>query len=318
MSTENQGLAQAQRAPKNDLRSFIAGDSFKQQVALALPKHMTPDRFTRVALTALTRTPKLLECTRESLLRCLMDCSQLGLEPDGRHAHLIPYKDACTLIIDYKGLMALARRSGDVAIFRAELVKEADAFDWHNGTVTHSIYWRKDRGPTQCVYSYVKFRDGAEDWEVMTLAEVDAIRKRSRAGSSGPWVTDFDEMAKKTVIRRHSKRLTLSPEFADAVDKDDDREERPAKGREVQPAEVPLLFSGVATVPAADAPRELTARAEFWVRCERERYDTATVCFLLNRTDFLGIREPEDMTEEEASRALHSWDKLVELYGKAA
>jgi len=79
----------AKPAPKNDLRSFIAGDAFKQQVALALPQHMTPDRFARVALTALTKTPKLLDCTRESLLRCLMDCSQLGLEPDGRHAHFV-------------------------------------------------------------------------------------------------------------------------------------------------------------------------------------------------------------------------------------
>jgi recombination protein RecT len=231
----------AAKSPKNDLRSFIAGDTFKQQVALALPRHMTPDRFARVALTAITRTPKLLDCTRESLLKCLMDCSQFGLEPDGRHAHLIPYKDQCTLIIDYKGLMALARRSGQVSVFRAELVKEHDEFDWHNGMVTHSINWRLDRGKTDCVYSYVKFQDGSEDWEVLTLAEVNAIRARSRAKDSGPWVTDFDEMAKKTAIRRHSKRLTLSPEFQDAIDRDDDRPERTATGREIK-AKVPDLL----------------------------------------------------------------------------
>jgi len=216
---------------KQDIRSLLKSEQFHQQVALALPQHLTPERFARVALTALTRTPKLLECTRESLLRCLMDCSSLGLEPDNRHAHLIPYKDQCTLIIDYKGLIALARRSGDVAIFRAEIVRERDSFDWQNGVVSHGINWREDRGKTQAVYSYVKFHDGSEDWEVMTLAEVEAIRKRSRSGNVGPWQTDFDEMAKKTAIRRHSKRLTLSPEFAAALEKDDDRvEERPAKG----------------------------------------------------------------------------------------
>ena len=317
MSTEIQ-------RPKNDLRSFIAGDSFKQQVALALPQHMTPDRFARVALTALTRTPKLMDCTRESLLRCLMDCSQLGLEPDGRHAHLIPYKDVCTLIIDYKGLMALARRSGDVAIFRAELVKEADAFDWQNGTVTHSINWRKDRGQTQCVYSYVKFKDGAEDWEVMTLAEVDAIRKRSRAGSSGPWVTDFDEMAKKTVIRRHSKRLTLSPEFADAVDKDDDREERAAKGREVQPAEVPLLFSGAAAVPAVEVRSDSAANAAaaprdvFWCKVDNAGMSSTRVIVILAQNRLANIDRPEELSDEDAAAALLVWDKLVELYGKEA
>jgi len=217
---------------KKDIRSFIAGDIFKEQLALALPKHMTPDRFARVALTAMTKTPKLLECSRESLLRCLMDCSSFGLEPDGRHAHLIPYGTTCTLILDYKGLIALARRSGNVALIRAELVKENDAFSWKNGVVTHEIDWRNERGRLQAVYSYVRFTDGSEDWEPMTLDDVLAIKKRSRSGNSGPWVTDFEEMAKKTAIRRHSKRLTLSPEFNAAVERDDDRlDERQVQSR---------------------------------------------------------------------------------------
>lgn len=301
---------------KNDIRSLIAGDSFKQQVALALPKHMTPDRFARVALTALTRTPKLMECTRESLLRCLMDCSQLGLEPDGRHAHLIPYKDTCTLIIDYKGLMALARRSGDVSVFRAELVKEADEFAWENGTVTHKIDWRKDRGNTQCVYSYVRFTSGAEDWEVMTLAEVDAIRKRSRASSSGPWVTDFDEMAKKTVIRRHSKRLTLSPEFADALEKDDDRiDERPAKGREVPAAEVPALFANVAP-PAIEAPAQ-SPREAFWDKCEAEGMDMAKVMEIVRANKMSDAEYPGDLEESVCVSLMGgAWETLCGLYAK--
>ena len=204
-------MSQQLAKPAKDIRSMLQSDTFKEQVALSLPAHLTPDRFARVALTALTRTPKLMECTRESLLRCLMDCSSLGLEPNGRDAHLIPYKTECTLIIDYKGLIALARRSGDVALFRAELVKEADEFSYENGVVSHRINWRSDRGKLQAVYSHVRFHDGTEDYEPMTLAEVEAVRKRSRAGGSGPWMTDFEEMAKKTAIRRHSKRLTLSP-----------------------------------------------------------------------------------------------------------
>jgi len=242
---------------KNDIRSLLASDTFKNQVALSLPSHMTPDRFARVALTALTRTPKLMDCTRESLLRCLMDCSSLGLEPDGRHAHLIPFKDTVTLVIDWKGLVALARRSGDVAVFRAELVKEKDSFSWTNGTVTHDINWRTDRGKTECVYSYVRFKDGAEDWEVMTLAEVEAIRKRSRSPNVGPWVTDFDEMAKKTVIRRHSKRLTLSPEFSDALDKDDDRlESSVSYGKEIKEAVIPTTLP----LPSSAKPKVSRSR----------------------------------------------------------
>ncbi|TXH48893.1 MAG: hypothetical protein E6Q97_23860 [Desulfurellales bacterium] len=234
------------------IREFISGDAFKNQVALALPSHIKPDRFVRVALTTLTRTPKLADCSRETLLRCLMDCSQLGLEPDGRHAHLIPYGKDCQLIIDWKGLVALARRSGEVAVWRAELVCENDTFSWANSIVQHAIDWRKPRGAMQAVYSYVKFNDGNEDYEVMTMDEVKAIQKRSKAGTSGPWVTDFNEMAKKTVLRRHSKRLTLSPEFHEALERDYDR----LPERNVTPAPVPSI--SLAAIPAA--PEEKPAK----------------------------------------------------------
>lgn len=207
---------------KNDLKSLMVSPYAKEQFALALPKHLTVDRFVRIALTAFNKNPNLLECTQESVMSCMMDCSSLGIEPDGRRAHLIPYGNKCTLIIDYKGLIELAKRSGDVKSWSAVLICEKDVFTWHNGEITHDINWLADRGRTMAVYSHVVLSDGEHDYEVMTLAEVDAIRKRSKASGSGPWVTDFSEMAKKTVIRRHSKRLTLSPEFRDAEAKDGD------------------------------------------------------------------------------------------------
>lgn len=209
--------------PQRSVKEYLSGEAFKAEVAKALPKHLTPDRFIRVALTAITKTPKLAECTQASLFNALLNCSQLGIEPDGRRAHLIPYGKDCQLIIDYKGLIELAKRSGEVSSWGAEIVKENDEFTWKDGVVTHSVDWRKPRGEAQCVYSRVRMQDGSLDFEVMTLDEVDAIRKRSRSGNNGPWVTDYDEMAKKTVIRRHSKRMTLSPEFRQALDVDDDK-----------------------------------------------------------------------------------------------
>lgn len=210
--------------PPTGIKSLLTGDKFKEQLSLALPSHLQPDRWIRIALNALTRTPKLMDCSEASLFRCLLDLSSLGLEPDGRNAHLIPYGKECTLIIDYKGLIALAKRAGDVKSWSAELVCEKDAFSWKDGIVEHSIDWRdiEGRGAVQCVYSRVTMDDGTLDFEVMTLAECEAIRKRSKAGNSGPWQSDFNEMCKKTVIRRHSKRLTLSPEFRDALEKDGD------------------------------------------------------------------------------------------------
>lgn len=231
VTKEDKASTSMQKSPDKTIKEWIAGDQFKQAVQQALPSHLTAERFIRVALTALIKTPKLAKCTKNSIFKAILDCSQLGLEPDGRRAHLIPYENRkagtveAQLIIDYKGLIELAKRSGEVRCWKAMLVCENDDFAWNNGMVTHKVDWFKPRGKTLAVYSYVQTKDGIEDYEVMTLDEVNAIRKRSKAASNGPWVTDFDEMAKKTAIRRHSKRLTLSPEFHDAVTHDFDKSE---------------------------------------------------------------------------------------------
>jgi len=206
------------------VKGWIESDDFKGQIARSLPKHITPDRFLRVALTATNKTPAILKCTPESVLGCLLQCSQFGLEPDGRRAHLIPYGTACTLIIDYKGLAELAMRSGLVASLHADVVCENDEFEYDRGRlIKHRINFREPRGKVYAVYALATLKDGAEKCEVMTLEEVDAIRQRSRSGNSGPWKTDFNEMAKKTVFRRLSKWLPLSPEFRDAAEADEEQ-----------------------------------------------------------------------------------------------
>lgn len=218
---KNQEVATIKTAQPT-IKEWIGGDKFREAVASSLPSHMTADRFVRVALTAMMKTPKLADCTQASIFKVMLDLSSIGLEPDGRRAHIIPYGNVATLIIDYKGLIELAKRSGEVVNWRAEIVCENDEFNWENGTVEHKINWRKPRGKMGAVYSHVRNKDGVDDYEVMTVDQVEGIRKRSKAGASGPWVTDFNEMAKKTVMRRHSKRLTLSPEFNDALVKDGD------------------------------------------------------------------------------------------------
>ena len=204
------------------IKELISGEAFKQQLSLALPKHMTPERFSRIALTALQRTPKLADCTQASLFRCLLDLSSAGLEPDGRRAYLIPYGQECTLILSYIGLIELVRRSGNVTSIRSELVCENDEFSWENGKVTHRVEWRKPRGEMQAVYAEAVLRSGETQTAVMTKEEVDGIRKRSRSGNSGPWVTDYGEMAKKTTIRRLCKLLPLSSEITEHIDRDQD------------------------------------------------------------------------------------------------
>ena len=232
----NTNIATTQTRVPQTLRQQLSGDYFKQQVALALPKHMTADRFVRVGLTAILKTPKLADCTPESVIQCMLNCSALGLEPDGRRAHLIPYGNVCTLIVDYKGIVELAKRSGDVANVFAQVVCENDSFQWENGEVKHQIDFKRERGAMYAAYATITFKDSTKQTDVMTKAEVDAIRRRSKASGSGPWVTDYNEMAKKTVFRRASKWITLSPEVAEALEKEDAPFSSAALVTDLQPA----------------------------------------------------------------------------------
>lgn len=215
---------------KQSLKQLINSEKIKEQIAKALPEHMTADRFCRVLTTTMLRVPKLAECDTTSFMKAMLDCSSLGLEPDGRLVHLIPFKNnklkiiECQLIVDYKGLIELAKRSGEVAVWKAEIVYANDHFKWENGEIEHTAdIFNGDRGEPIGAYSKVTQKDGIVDYEPMSKKEILDIKKRSKAASSGPWVTDEMEMWKKTVMRRHSKRLRLSPEFASALEKDADR-----------------------------------------------------------------------------------------------
>jgi recombination protein RecT len=218
------------QTPKT-LKAWLQTDTIKSEIAKVLPKHMTAERMARVAINALTRTPKLNECTQESFFRCLLDLSQWGLEPNGRDAHLIPYGKECTLILDYKGLATLAYRSGKVKLIHSDVIREGDIFFYSLGEVREHVSWawrtdaEKPEQPGKVIGAYclVKMEGDVVKCEVMTMDEVLAIKSRSRSGNSGPWQTDFNEMAKKTVFRRVSKWLPLSPELVDAMQKDDDR-----------------------------------------------------------------------------------------------
>ncbi len=207
------------------LKSILSSEAMQKQFAAALPSHLSPERFGRVAITALSRTPKLAECTQESFFKCLLDLSAMGLEPDGRRAHLIPYGKECTLILDYKGIVELMRRSGDVVAIHADVVCENDEFVHNLGVIeSHTFDLKGPRGGFVAAYAQITFKDGSKQSAIMSKEEIDAIKNRSRAGKSGPWVSDYNEMAKKTVVRRVSKMVTLSSEIMDAVERSDKHE----------------------------------------------------------------------------------------------
>jgi recombination protein RecT len=214
---------------KKTFEQLIESDQFKKQIAAALPKHLTPERFIRVLMTATIRAPLLLQCTQESMFKAIFDCAAAGLELDGRRAHLIPFKNTkkgvyeAQLIVDYRGIAELVMRSGVVSNIHADIVCENDKFEVDRGQITtHTVDYKNERGKMYAAYVIIRMRDGGEKSEVMNKQEIDAIRRRSKSSGDGPWVTDYNEMAKKTVFKRASKWVPLSPEIRDAVEADND------------------------------------------------------------------------------------------------
>lgn len=224
----------AETAPKpTTIAGLLTDPKVKQQIALALPKHMTADRLARIALTEVRKTPALGRCDQASFLGAIMQCAQLGLEPGGAlgHAYLLPFENRkrqiteVQFIVGYRGMIDLARRSGQILSLEARAVYAADKFHVAlglNPDLTHEPDWEAaDRGPLRFVYAVAKLKDGGTQFEVMSRAEIERVRAKSRAGQSGPWVDHFEEMAKKTVIRRLFKYLPVSIELASAVEQDE-------------------------------------------------------------------------------------------------
>ena len=225
------------KAPRDNTIAGLMNDPrIKSQMALALPKHMTADRLARIALTEVRKTPALGRCDQASFLGAIMQCAQLGLEPGGAlgHAYLLPFENRrkgiteVQFIVGYRGMLDLARRSGQILSIEARAVYAADKFHVAlglNPDLTHEPDWEaSDRGPLRFVYAVAKLKDGGTQFEVMSRAEIECVRSQSKAGQSGPWVSHFDEMAKKTVIRRLFKYLPVSIELATAVALDEQAE----------------------------------------------------------------------------------------------
>jgi len=204
-------------------------DQRADEFRAALPAHMPAERFARVVMTAVQQNPDLLRVERRSLWTSAMKCAQDGLLPDGREAALIPFNDRKRgMIAQYMpmiaGIRKKVRNSGEIATWDAHVVYANDAFEFELGDdpfIKHRPALT-ERGKPVAAYSIATLKSGEKSREVMSLGEINAIRARSRAKDSGPWVTDFAEMCRKTVARRHSKVLPMSTDLDDVLRRDDD------------------------------------------------------------------------------------------------
>jgi len=217
-----------EKSQATKIRAYLETENVKKQIQRALPNMLNPERFLRVAMTAITKNPKIADCDLTTLMSCLLDCATLGIEADDRRAHLVPYGKKCTLIISYKGLVELVMRTKKVSLIHADVICENDIFEYNMGEVQkHIIDFKQDRGKPYAVYVFAQMKDGSKKYEVMTAEEVEKIRMSSMGKNGKPWLDHWSEMAKKTCFRRLCKWLPLSSEQIQLVSKDDDQFTRP-------------------------------------------------------------------------------------------
>lgn len=207
-------------APLTELQMSL--ETRKNTYKNLLPRHVPIERFVRSVVIAAARTPSLLNADRSSLFLAVQQACQLGLDCSGTlgSAYLIPYGGKVTLVIGYKGLLDLARRGGDLASINAQVVYSKDTFNVRMGTegsIEHVPNFSGDRGQMVCAYAVVTLKNGEKMFEVMTKDEIESIRKRSKAGNSGPWVTDTGQMWRKTVIRRILNYVGMNPDLMTAL-----------------------------------------------------------------------------------------------------
>jgi recombination protein RecT len=315
-------LTQVQKTAKQALEKSlnVMGDEIKK----ALPKHMDAGRFARVVMTAVSRTPKLLECDQHSFFGSLLLAAQLGLEPNGvdQKCFMIPYEKKngqpeCQFQLGYRGLLELSRRSGEISSIHAEVAYEKDDLEIVLGmdpSIIHKPFLKGERGVPVLVYSVVQLKDGGKDFIWMPWTEVEKI-KSGQTGrlkdwqlANSPWTTYPEEMAKKTCLKRHCKTLPLSAEIQNIVSSDEsikkDFNEDMTEPQEYTDVDVDVN-EGIAT--AADKAEfyewaEIQGIKHFLTAQERtEMQGTITVFKLDEMRNALIDRKPKEAKKDSKS-----------------
>lgn len=319
MSNENQITNQqtAIVADKQSLRTLLAADRVTQTLQRAGTRWLSAEQIKTQALIAVARNPKLLNCTRFSFLESVVRAAELGLRfaGAGGEAYLIPYKTKCTLIIGYRGLCALARRTGKVIRLEARCVHEKDSFKIEYGDsqkLIHRPSLDQDRGDITCVYALGELRGGSVQLEVMTRAQIDQIRARSRAGDTGPWKTDYEEMARKTVLRRLCKYLPFPTAFEDALAAEDPAMTEDQR-RQIETTDIPENVdiqtgeildeqTGVVDAEAVSKGEDEAGGPQTASRTDADSLDGRKVKIIDEICNALGQLYPGDAPEKQAAR----------------
>ena len=216
--------------PAQDMRDLFFDPKVKSAIEKVIPRHLTPQKLLQVAVTVVRRNYQLMQCTKQSLLSSVMGAAILGLElePALGQAYLVPYRNKrgfleAQLIPGYRGYISLASRSGEIHSVTASEVYTKDTFEYElglNPKLKH-IPAEGDRGEFRGAYVVFEHKEGPPTFEYMSKDRIDRVMNRTKSKDkdgniTGPWITDYEEMAKKTVIRHRAKYEPISIEFAKA------------------------------------------------------------------------------------------------------
>lgn len=276
--TDNKSLEVKKSTPIQELRTTMESDAMKTEIKKALPPHIKVDKFIRVAVTAASNDPKLLDANRLSFYNACMKAAADGLVPDGKEAALVIFGGVVSYMPMVAGILKKVRNSGELASITAQIVHKNDKFKyWIDGDgehIEHEPQMFSDRGDKIGVYALAKTKEGAVFIEVMTLDQINAVRNVAKTktvwdGAFGP------EMWKKSAIRRLSKRLPMSTDLEQVIQRDDDlydlQVERAESKETTSIAREPQKSSRLAKVMAENAapkpkgatpPEEETQAAE--------------------------------------------------------
>ena len=287
-------------------------ENSKQKIAEALPAcGLTIDRFTRLAISTLNNSPELQSCDTQSFMKAMMTCAQLGLEPSPvlGTCYMLPFnnkkanKKEVQFILGYKGMITLARRSGEILSMSVRPVYQNDIFKIGFGmedTLEHIPYGCREDGDFaepgtfRGVYMVCKFKDGGHLIDYMPKAEIERHRAKSLAKDFGPWKDFYEEMALKTIIRKNFKYLPSSTDTIHAVENSDDTQPEPSR---FAPSAIETTFSEVQHVETAEIPMTAAEVAEITPITNSEPPILQTIYQQLATLSQLRGETPDDMID---------------------
>lgn len=220
-------LAERTASPAAVFRQTLSQPAMREQIKMALPNHISVEKFERVALTAVQQTPALLnpqKVDRQSLFGALVKAAQDGLLPDGREGAIVPYKGKAMWQPMVAGIMTKVRRSGEVSNWEVAAVYEKDQFERLLGDdqrIYHKPYEDGDPGEVIGAYSIVTFKDGTKSRDYMPRWRIEKARQQGSASDSLMWTKFYDEGAIKTVVKHHAKRLPMSTDIEAIFERDE-------------------------------------------------------------------------------------------------